>query len=349
MTHRQLTPPKTGSLVVAQLAAPGFAKPRLLKSLLSQTTKLSSRAKRGICCCILALAFAAIPVSSEPKRPKILGIAYVQIFSSDPAAAKDFYEKVGVVRANYATSDLPEQDACPTCNTIERFRRREEQVIITKYPVSAPASHIDKIVFRVSDAKYLQHYLSAQGVKILSVASSLKYFEIVDPVGLQIGFLQQSGNDGWTKDMLPSLPDIIHAGFIVHDRAAEEHFYKDILGFRPYWQGGATDNQTDWVCLQVSDGTDWVEFMLNVPPNADHRTLGVKNHIAIGVTDIHATEQGLKDAGVNLTEEPKIGRSGKWQLNLFDPDGTRIEFMEFKPVQKPCCSEFTGPHPGPKQ
>lgn len=42
---------------------------------------------------------------------------------------------------------------------------------------------------------------------------------------------------------------------------------------------------------------------------------------------------------------PKIGRDGKWQYNLFDPDGTRAEIMEFQPVVKPCCSEFTAASP----
>ena len=313
----------------------------------SRQPKLSPRAKRGICFFFFVLAFAALTVNSEPKRPKILGIAYVQIFSSDPAAAKHFYEKVGLMRANYTTSDLPEQGICPDCDTIERFKNREEQVILFKYPPSAPAGHIGKIVFRVSDEKQLQRYLSAQGVQIRSAASALGYLEIVDPGGQQIGFLRQSRNDGWTKDMPPVPPGIIHAGFIVRDRAATEHFYKDILGFRPYWHGGMKDDQTDWVSLQVPDGTDWIEMMVNVEANADQRVRGIMNHIAIGVADIHETEKRLKAAGAPVNEEPKIGRDGKWQLNVYDPDLTRIEFMEFKPVQKPCCSEFTGPHPGP--
>jgi hypothetical protein len=37
---------------------------------------------------------------------------------------------------------------------------------------------------------------------------------------------------------------------------------------------------------------------------------------------------------------PKIGRDGKWQLNLYDPNLTRAELMEPKPVQPPCCSPF---------
>jgi hypothetical protein len=49
---------------------------------------------------------------------------------------------------------------------------------------------------------------------------------------------------------------------------------------------------------------------------------------------------------VQLPEKPKIGRDGKWQLNLFDPDDTRVEFMERKPTDEPCCSPYAGPHPG---
>jgi hypothetical protein len=71
------------------------------------------------------------------------------------------------------------------------------------------------------------------------------------------------------------------------------------------------------------------------------------NHIALGVPDIHAAEKQLRANGWNGTEQPKIGRDGKWQLNLYDPDETRVELMEFTPVQKPCCSDYTGPHPKP--
>jgi hypothetical protein len=70
------------------------------------------------------------------------------------------------------------------------------------------------------------------------------------------------------------------------------------------------------------------------------------NHISLGIPDIHAINDEVAKAGVKPIEAPKIGRDGKWQLNLYDADLTRVEFMEFTPTQKPCCSEFTGPHPG---
>jgi len=139
---------------------------------------------------------------------------------------------------------------------------------------------------------------------------------------------------------------IIHVGFVVQNRTAMDH-YKDILGFHVYWHGGRKDDETSWVDMQVPDGTDWIEYMLNVPPNADHHTLGVMNHIALGVPDIKAAEAQLRKNGWSGSEQPKIGRDGKWQLNLYDPDDTRVELMEFTPSQQPCCAPYTGPHPKP--
>jgi hypothetical protein len=49
---------------------------------------------------------------------------------------------------------------------------------------------------------------------------------------------------------------------------------------------------------------------------------------------------------VHDSRRSQIGiKNGKWQLNVYDPDLTRLELMEFKPLRKPCCSDFTGPHP----
>ncbi len=42
---------------------------------------------------------------------------------------------------------------------------------------------------------------------------------------------------------------------------------------------------------------------------------------------------------------PQMGRDGKWQFNMYDPDGIRAELMEFQPSIKPCCSPFLLPSP----
>jgi len=47
---------------------------------------------------------------------------------------------------------------------------------------------------------------------------------------------------------------IIHVGYIVHDRAAEDKFFKDLLGFRPYWFGGR-GGKLEWASQQCPTGT----------------------------------------------------------------------------------------------
>jgi hypothetical protein len=76
-------------------------------------------------------------------------------------------------------------------------------------------------------------------------------------------------------------------------------------------------------------------------------TAGVLNHFSLGVFNIEKS-MDLLYAGDRLTAKhspPQIGRDGKWQLNLYDPDGTRAELMEFQASVKPCCSEFTASSP----
>ena len=202
------------------------------------------------------------------------------------------------------------------------------------------------------DAGALRNYFLARGLKPGDLASPYKgeqQFEIADPEEHHLIFLSSRRPRSLLDSRMQISHHMIHAGFVVSDRAAEDRFHKGILGFHVYWHGGMKDGQDNWVDMQVPDGADWIEYMLNVPANADRHTLGVMNHIALGVPDIHTAEKQLRANGWSGTEQPKIGRDGKWQLNLYDPDDTRVEFMEFTPTQKPCCSEYTGPHPGSKQ
>jgi hypothetical protein len=87
--------------------------------------------------------------------------------------------------------------------------------------------------------------------------------------------------------------------------------------------------------------------MLNIPVNADHKELGVQNHFSFGVKDAHAAAAELRLRGYETFDGPEVGRDGKDSLDAYDPDGTRLEIMEFTPVQKACCHPYTADHPKP--
>lgn len=279
-----------------------------------------------------------------PKRPKITGIAFVRIKVTDEKAARAFYNEALRMPQIKSGSFGPSAECL--------FVNITQQVDLVKTVGPSTGRQIESVGMFTSDVKGLRKYLVARGLRpgaLNSGASSVTSFEIKDPENHALEFLQLNSNGigGSISGGPPIAGRLIHAGWVVKDREAMDRFYRDVLGFHLYWQGGMKDDRVDWVSMQVPDGTDWIEYMLNIPDNADKHLLGVMNHIALGVPSVREAAEALKKNGVKLTEEPKIGRDGKWQLNLYDPDDTRVELMEFAPVEKPCCSEFTGTHPKP--
>lgn len=302
-----------------------------------------------LACSLLCCAITA--PRKPPKRPRILGIAGVTIYVSNIPEARKFYVNL-----------IDPDRVCNYCEEVPGrylFLPSGQRITLVQIPSPAPADLLQEICFLTDDLEAFAKYLHSHKIGYDEIrrkhTSDVFALQFDDPERRHIAVTDSfhlARSEEFNAGLPPRPPSsplrIIHAGLLVRDREATDHFYKDVLGFRPYWHGGMKDDQTSWVAMQVPDGTDWVEYMLNISPTADAHTLGVMNHIALGVTDIHETEKRLKAAGAPVTEEPKIGRDGKWQLNLYDANLTRAEFMEFKPVQKPCCSEFTGPHPGPQ-
>lgn len=295
---------------------------------------------------ILATTFA-----QSADRPKIIGIDHVDFYTTSPDANEHLYEIV------LGLHSAPPLEPGQT----QRFMVGSQWVGYSPALDAKATDRMDHVAFRTDDCEALRLYLAAKGFKVPDLVSKKKEgsrtFMVQDPEGNRIEFVQPSGaivvklnhagDVGKTPVPDPVSRRMIHVGFIVHDRAAEDHFYKDILGFRLYWHGGMQPGQTDWVAMQVPDGTDWLEYMLNVKPNPDLRTTGVMNHISLGVKDMKQAQAKLESHGwkPHGDEQAQMGKDGKWQLNLFDADFTRIELMEFTPVQKPCCSEFQGRHP----
>ena len=301
-----------------------------------------------LACLLLCLSTSAN--RKPPKRPRILAIAGVTIYVSDVESAHKFYRNL-----------VDPDHTCEYCEKVPiqyLFLPSGQRIHFEKVPSPPPSDLLADISFLTEDLEAFKRYLNYKKVDFLEVkqkhTGELVRLLLLDPEGHHLS-ITDSYNLANSEELNAGLPPayppnptrIIHAGFVVNDREAINRFYVDLLGFRPYWHGCMKEDQDDWVAMQVPDGTDWVEYMLHISPTADKHTLGVMNHIAVGVVDIHVIQQKLIAGGPKPAEEPKVGRDGKWQLNLYDADQTRTEFMEFTPKEKPCCSEFTGPHPDP--
>ncbi|HEY4380162.1 MAG TPA: VOC family protein [Acidobacteriaceae bacterium] len=284
--------------------------------------------------CLLVLAPTLL---AQPARPAITGIAFARFYTTDPAAAQKFYGDT----LGFEHTQVDSVWLYPVNHT--------QWIELLTTPPRQPNIRMDAVAFTTRDAAALERYLGAHNIlPELSLADG--QFSVRDPEGNLVTFVQEGSNK--TVAAMPASPSatsnrIIHVGFMVDDRDAQNSFWMGILGFRPYWHGGHTDGVTDWVALQVPDGSDWIEYMLNSALTPTLRQSGSSDHFSLGVAHMPDAVAALARnhcEGPNCTKT-QIGHDGKVQLNLFDPDQTRVEFMEFTPTQQPCCSPFTAAHP----
>ena len=304
----------------------------------------------------------AQPGPQAVQRPPITGVAYIMLRTSDFPASKQFYGHI--LGLPEATIEFSVDETIPppqgqeqgtsrprgttpadsTPLTEMRFYVNENQFVNIVPGLTDPnEDRLVSIAFETADIRKLQEYLEARNVKIMGPAGpGVMGFTVRDPDGHVVAFVEhvpgQSIFQHLREDQKASRISqrMIHVGITVQDQAAADRFYHDILGFHDIWHGGMKDDRTDWVDMRVPEGTDWLEYMLN-SHNPTPRTLGVMHHMALGVPSVAAGYKTVVERGFK-PEEPKIGRDGKWQLNLYDPNGTRVELMEPKPVEKPCCS-----------
>jgi catechol 2,3-dioxygenase-like lactoylglutathione lyase family enzyme len=303
----------------------------------------------------ILLVLAACPsavAASQPARPAITGISHMAVYTTDAAGAERFYaHDLGATKM----SD-PEDPA-----GVRYYFSPVQFVEVLPLPAGDSSnSRLAHVGWETASADGMRKYLLAQGVEIADPlhrgSDHSVWFSLKDPEGNELQFVQPPPANARPKITPDSLSShMIHVGFLVLNRSAEDQFYRKVLGFRPYWYGGQKAGRLDWVSQQVPNGTDWLEYMLLSnreagsanPRNIPQAQLGVMNHFSLGVRNMESTVTLLtrEDRLSAKHVGPQIGLDGKWQYNLFDPDGTRVELMEFQPVTKPCCSPFTAANP----
>ena len=295
-------------------------------------------------------AAAQLP-DKPPTRPTITGISHIAVYTSNPAATEKFYlETVGAVKRPDPENPKGVRYALSATQFVE----------VLPLPDGAGINRLDHTAWNTDDAEAMRRYLGSKAWKVPGNVEKgtdgSRWFDIKDPEGNKVEFLQPPAVLKPVVAPNSIGQHIIHVGFVVHNRAFEDTFYRDLLGFKPYWFGGMTDTKVDWVSQQSPDSHDWLEYMIagdpsghGIPPDMSQHTLGVLDHFSIGEDSVPAAYKTLAD-GNRLNngqhdDAPKIGKDGKYQFNMYDPDGTRVEIMSFHATEKPCCSAFTAEDP----
>jgi lactoylglutathione lyase len=265
----------------------------------------------------------------------INGVARAGFKSSDLEKTRSYY--AGVLGFHEAF-DLKDTSGKLTAAF---FKINDDQYVeITPNLAAGETVRFDHVAFSSPDVLSLRRLLEARGLspsKIEKAPDGTRMFTLSDPENNRLEFIQYTPASLETKARGKYLEGRIsqhmyHAGIVVTDLDKALAFYRDKLGFTEFWRGGPTPNPI-WFNLRTPGSRgDYVELMLatGTPSREDYGTM---QHICLEVPDIQAgrkiaVERGQYD--VNKLDM-HIGRNRKWQLNLFDPDGTRTELMEPNP------------------
>jgi catechol 2,3-dioxygenase-like lactoylglutathione lyase family enzyme len=281
------------------------------------------RAALGVLLCVAAQNAAG------PARPAILGIAHVRVQTSDLVKARAFYGQL---------LGFPELRPDPRAGVaVFGVNARQRVIVAGGLPADRDERLMD-LAFETGSVTAMREWLASHGLQPSAAAADPdaagRAVSVSDPGGHTVLFVEPDApppSPASSGRADPLSKRILHAGLTVRDAAAADRFYKDVLGFSEIWRGGRTDDVTSWINMRVPDGTDYLEYMLQAGPST-RRQLGVDHHIALLVPDIQAALERVRARTApddpNHRSTPQIGRNNRWQLNLYDPDGTRIELME---------------------
>ncbi len=272
--------------------------------------------------------------ASAPNRPLITGIAHIAFQVSDLIKAREFYgELLGY--------DEPFQIRNPDNSLALTYFKVNERQYIEIFP-GLPPDRDDRlmhIAFETSDLEALRVYLLSKGVKAPEKVNQGRdgnlNFTISDPDGHRVEFVQYRDGSLHRKARGRYMSSrrisdrILHVGVTIADQAVADRFYKDILGFSEIWRGGRDEATLNWINMKVPDGTDYLEYMLVTAPPTKQQ-LGSLHHVALLTPDIQKALETARERSVDpaRVRSPQVGRNRRWQLNLFDPDGSRAELME---------------------
>ncbi len=308
----------------------------------------------GLGASLLVSSQLAFAQAGAPVRPKIIGISHVGYFVSDlPKALAFWHDFLGFDEA----WSLTKKDSTDTRIAFIKINDHQHVELFNE-PATAAPNMMSHLCFAVEDIEAMRTYIRSKGYEVKAGGGKTRTgdyaFEIKDPDGMLVEFMQDlpTGKEmmaaGKFEPATRISSKIYHVGFLVGNSEKSRQFYGDMLGFTETWRGGGNPNQLSWINMKVPDGTDYVEFMLyEKAPDK----FGTKNHISLSVPDVAKAVDVLKSrpAYKEYGKEMKIatGVNQKRQVNLFDPDGTRVELMEENTVTGKPTPSSTAPPPAP--
>lgn len=281
-----------------------------------------------------------------------MGVAHIALFVKDVEKARAFYKDLLGYEEPFSLKN-------PDGSLSLTFIKVNDRQYIELFPERQPDSdRLNHISLETNDAERMRKYLASKGIKTPATVGKGRIgnanFNVTDPDGHTVEIVQYLP-EGWSRrEQGKFMSDkrisdrMAHVGIIVNALQPAMNFYGGILGFEEIWRGSRDNKILSWVNMKTPDSSDYVEFMLYDPlPEPTKR--GSAHHICLFVPDMDKAAAIIKERaaaiGYSRPVEIRTGTNRKRQLNLFDPDGTRVELMEPNTIDGKPTPSATAPPP----
>jgi catechol 2,3-dioxygenase-like lactoylglutathione lyase family enzyme len=288
----------------------------------------------------LALVFAS--PADATVRPRVVGVSHVTLRVNELGRSRAFYE------------DFLGFTAGPAKGGRGLLMAINDRQYVELVPGLRPQEdRLDHVALQTEDVEAVRRYLAVRGVVPTSAVGreggGNRAFTVRDPDGHTLELVEHVG-DGWPLRTTASPGAIsarlLHGGILVGDLTAATRFYSDVLGLAETWRGSRSGTELSWTNMRVPDGQDYLEFMLygRLPaPGAR----GTEHHICLEVPDVEQAKARLakRPYAYRRPMGVQVGVNRQRQLNLFDPDGTRVELMEPRTIDGQPAPSSSAPPP----
>jgi catechol 2,3-dioxygenase-like lactoylglutathione lyase family enzyme len=287
---------------------------------------------------LLSRNVAAQDPSALTTNIPVIGIAGITFRVSDLDKARRYYQGVLGFREAFTLGD--EQGRIASVF----FKVNDDQYVEVVPGLAQGAINRQlRVIFESSDLARLRAIYSARGLNPTPInkgPDGNPVFRVAGPDDAVIDFIeyvagsQQTLARGKFLDAGRISTHLQHVGIYTKNRESATSFYRDKLGFAngrdvPGSRGESIETPS-------SDRNIETKYPPLDPNNSvtrsqyEREVMGAVQHVGIEVPDMRAARDLAQERGgfTDLQVRVHVGNNRHWLMHLFDPDGSRTEFLE---------------------
>ena len=264
----------------------------------------------------------------------VIGIAGVTFKVEDLDKARAYYTGIlGLAEAFKLTN--------PTTKATSAFFKFNDDQYLEILPTLKPGelNREERLIFESTDLNKLHSMYESRGLNPTAIQKGPDgnpVFRVLTPENQNLDFLQYAPGSQQTKlrgkFLSPNRVSthIWHAGIMTKDAAVSGPFYREKLGFT----GLRFGTRGEYLETPSRDSNTETKPPLTDTPEThaqyESEQWGAVNHIGIEVPDMRVARDTVQKRGhySDLRVRCHVGNNRHWLMFLFDPAGTRSEFME---------------------